>query len=109
MANFRFALIIENEASYVSEKLLNAIIAGCVPIYCGPNLSEFGLPEGMAIETGLNIDMMVRRFQSISHSELEMILSVGLDWAKSIQAQERWGVENSYYRLAKLMTEIIDT
>jgi hypothetical protein len=108
MAGFRFALIIENEASYISEKLLNAIIAGCVPIYCGPNLNQFGFPNGIAIESGLNINMMISSFQSLSPSEIERVLSIGLEWIQSAQAQERWGLEKSYHRLAKLMTEIID-
>ena len=87
---------------------MNAIIAGCVPIYCGPNLSQFGFPPGIAIESGLDINKMISSFQSLSHSEVERVLSDGLNWVKSVQAQERWGLETSYSRLAKLMTEMID-
>jgi len=40
-SKYKYALIIENEADYVSEKLFDAIAAGCVPIYVGPNLSRY--------------------------------------------------------------------
>lgn len=36
---YRIALVIENEASYVSEKLFDALVAGCIPIYVGPRNS----------------------------------------------------------------------
>ena len=109
MANYEFALIIENEASYVSEKLLNAIIAGCIPIYCGPKLNLFGFPNGIAIETGADVNAMISSFQLLDQSEKENILSIGSKWVNSVEVQERWGVESSYFRLAKLMLEIIES
>lgn len=38
-----FSLVIENELTYVSEKLFDVISAGCIPIYIGPDLKLFGL------------------------------------------------------------------
>ena len=43
MANFRVAVVIENSATYVSEKLFDAIASGTIPVYVGPDLS--GIPE----------------------------------------------------------------
>ncbi len=45
----RFCLVIENDSRYVSEKLFQAISAGCIPLYIGPRLSDFGLPSGLVI------------------------------------------------------------
>ena len=40
----RVALAIENAGDYVSEKLFDAVGAGCLTIYCGPDrLSDFGI------------------------------------------------------------------
>jgi len=33
---YKYALIIENDSTYVSEKLFDALAAGCLPIYVGP-------------------------------------------------------------------------
>ena len=41
LKKYRYALIIENEADYISEKLFDAICAGCVPVYIGHDLSDF--------------------------------------------------------------------
>lgn len=49
MSKYRFALIIENTADYISEKLYDALIAGCIPIYVGPQIkSDSGL-HGLAV------------------------------------------------------------
>jgi hypothetical protein len=50
MNQYRFSLIIENSLDYVSEKLFDAIQFGTVPIYVGPQLSEFGIPNEVAIQ-----------------------------------------------------------
>ena len=41
LAKYRYALIIENESDWVTEKLFDALSAGCVPIFIGPNISKF--------------------------------------------------------------------
>lgn len=41
LSQYKYALIIENEPDYVSEKLFDAIFAKTIPIYIGPNLDRF--------------------------------------------------------------------
>jgi len=41
LSNYKYSLIIENEADYISEKLFDAIFAKTIPIYIGPNLDRF--------------------------------------------------------------------
>ena len=50
MSHYKYALVIENEGDFISEKLLDAIAARCVPIYVGDNLSDFKkLREGIIL------------------------------------------------------------
>lgn len=46
----KFSLVIENSSDYISEKLIDSLIDGCIPIYVGPSF------EG----TGLNDDIVIR-------------------------------------------------
>jgi hypothetical protein len=48
LRQYRFALIIENSDEYVSEKIVDALLAGVVPLYVGAELSRFGFPDGIA-------------------------------------------------------------
>jgi hypothetical protein len=41
MSKYKYAMIIENENDYISEKLFDAIAAGCVPIYVGASLNKY--------------------------------------------------------------------
>jgi hypothetical protein len=41
----KFSVVIENSLDYVSEKIFQSIAHGCVVIYCGPNLSDFDIPQ----------------------------------------------------------------
>jgi hypothetical protein len=41
LTKYKFALIIENEADYITEKIFDAIYSKCVPLYIGPDLNEF--------------------------------------------------------------------
>jgi hypothetical protein len=49
LEKFQFTIVVENSLDYVSEKLIEALWAGCCVIYVGPPLSEFGIPK-VAIE-----------------------------------------------------------
>lgn len=52
LASYRFSVVIENvkEHSYFTEKLVDAMLCRCVPIYWGaPNISDYFDPRGMVI------------------------------------------------------------
>ena len=49
MAHYKYALVIENSAEYMSEKLMESLFAGCIPIYVGPDPEEFGIPNELVI------------------------------------------------------------
>lgn len=52
LAPYRYSVVIENarEVNYFTEKLIDAVLCDCVPIYWGcPNLGEFMDPDGLII------------------------------------------------------------
>jgi len=63
LSKYKYALIIENEADYLSEKLFDAISAGCVPIYIGYNLSSFEKLSRCVIEIEPNVDEIINFFE----------------------------------------------
>jgi hypothetical protein len=82
---YRYSLVIENSPDYVSEKLIDAIISGTIPIYCGPRLSDFGFRNNLALEVGPNVFEIGTRLSSIRESkEMQMeILESGREFLKS--------------------------
>ena len=41
----KFSVVIENSGDYVSEKLLDSLIEGCIPVYVGPHFEGTNLGE----------------------------------------------------------------
>lgn len=78
LSQFKFCLVIENSLEFITEKLFDAFFAGCIPIYVGPDLHEFPIPENVYIQAAPNLS-------SITES---------LNYAKEID-YESWGEELS--------------
>lgn len=53
-SGYKVVLAIENSREYVSEKLLDAIFAGCIPVYVGPPLDDFGIPDALVVKSQPN-------------------------------------------------------
>ena len=47
---YKYTLVIENDRTYMSEKIFDALIAGCIPIYVGPSVVDYGIPADVVIE-----------------------------------------------------------
>ena len=50
LRSYKYTLVIENDRSYMSEKLFDALVAGCIPIYVGPTVANYGIPSDLVIE-----------------------------------------------------------
>lgn len=62
LAKFRYALVIENESDWITEKLVDALSAGCVPLYVGPNLARLPLLQRCVIEIYPSLESIVEFF-----------------------------------------------
>lgn len=49
LAKYKTTLVIENSREFMSEKLLDAILAGSIPVYVGPPVEVFGIPEELVV------------------------------------------------------------
>ena len=49
-ANYKVTVVIENSEEYMSEKLLEAVAAGSIPVYVGPKVEDFGIPGDLVIQ-----------------------------------------------------------
>lgn len=56
LSRYKYSLVIENSHEYVSEKLIDVVLAGTVPLYIGPNLKDFGLPSDIAFTTKAKVE-----------------------------------------------------
>lgn len=49
MSIYKVALVVENSSEFLTEKLFDAWFAGCIPVYLGPPVEAFGIPEHLIV------------------------------------------------------------
>lgn len=101
----RFSLVVENSNHYVSEKIIDSMINGSIPLYVGPKLEEVGLPNAIAIRSSgkrEEILEIMRRFDSKSISPI-------LDEMKRFFGEstflETWTGTSTYKKLSRQLTD----
>ena len=82
LSKFKVAIVIENESSYVSEKLHAALVAGCQCVYVGPPLDYREFPTGFLFQSSADVleiikytEIALRTEYSISETALEEYVS----------------------------------
>jgi hypothetical protein len=96
----QFSLVIENDNNYVSEKLIDALLLGSIPIYFGGDYQRVGIPSGLVI-TGLNSEKAIVDFlESISQQEILDFQCRVVDWLKSPSFCEHWAGDNVFANIA---------
>jgi hypothetical protein len=99
LSQIKFAIVVENQANYISEKLLNAFIAGCVPIYLGGNLNEYGIPDNCVIQLPSDFSEVDRIINELSSSEIEKIVRNGEKYITDSEILDRWSVSRGFQHL----------
>ena len=55
LSRYKVSLVIENSAEFMSEKLIDSILAGTIPVYVGPQVEIFGIPKELVVSAEPNI------------------------------------------------------
>lgn len=104
-----FAVVIENSATYVSEKLFDAVIAGCVPLYVGPPLGDYGIPESVAVLLPPRANAFTDAVRTLTPEQKKAVLDAGAAWLASDETYRRWAMPHALARLADAIHEAITT
>jgi hypothetical protein len=98
--NSKFSLVIENDDSYVSEKLIDALIGGSIPIYIGGRFKTLGVPECLVV-SGLHSASEILEFMdAVTDEEIEKRLSETGKWLRSEEFFRDWFGDNVFGRVA---------
>jgi|688.fasta_scaffold18579_9 hypothetical protein len=96
----KFSIIIENDSSYISEKLIDALINGCVPIYFGPKNIDSIIPKGTYLELSKTPDELIPMLENLSETEIRNLLSNIQMFVTSEEFTLRWDKKNVFTQLA---------
>lgn len=102
LQDHEFALIVENDPKYVSEKLFNALEAGCVPLYLGPKLGDFGIPESLIVDLTEETDSSLIHLRSDT-TRKDLVRKAGQDWILRPEVQKYWSHEAGVLRFFEVL------
>ena len=104
LSRYDYSLVIENSVNYMSEKLMDSLLAGTLPVYVGPNVSQFNIPTEFVIQAAPDEasvrDSMSQALSTNSTTHRENLW----DWLSSDSTREAW---QSKQLNRELLTQIL--
>ena len=105
---FEFGIAIENQYGYFTEKALNVMLGGAIPLYLGCDPTKFGLPNDAIIDVGKEFGgdfTLAYKEVARDSRRKQRLLAIGRDWLHSGAANERWGTIEGQIKLASHIVE----
>lgn len=87
LQNYKFALVIENSETYMSEKLFDALTSGCIPIYVGPDVRDFDIPPDLVMQSPASVSGIRAAYEkakSMDYSQHQRNLQEWLENSETI-------------------------
>lgn len=112
LAKYQVAFVPENSRDWVSEKLFDAVVAGCIPIYVGGNLSDFGFPAGMCLTPEPTAEALWDAAEEVSGwswSRRKECLEIGQEFVHSAAFVEKWRNDHSLKSLGSRIVSFVGT
>lgn len=103
LEKYRIAIVIENTPDYVSEKLFDALSAGCIPVYVGADLSKYGIPSNLYIQAQPNRESILDSIEMAKKVDYAVWFKELENWFKSDDCKDNWSHETYLNRLRDLI------
>ena len=97
----RFSLVIENDSTCMTEKLFDAFFSGSIPIYFGPELSQYGIPQDLYFNLNKNFEVNLHKIQEVKDFEIQARLSAILAFISTDDFFEQRSDENVFALIAE--------
>lgn len=98
--SYKFALVIENSAEFITEKLFDALFSGCIPVYVGPKLGEFEIPNSLYVQAEGNIDAIELAIESAKQIDYIKWGVIKDEWLSRINIKDTWSADSVNKRIA---------
>jgi len=103
MSTYKYALVIENSSEYMSEKLFDSLLSGCIPIYVGPDLTKYEIPRSLYLQAQPNLDDIrskINEAKKINYNEWVENLHI---WLSESKTYENWSEHLFLSKILKLV------
>jgi hypothetical protein len=103
LAEYKASLVIENNGGYMSEKLVDCILSGTVPVYVGAPVEKYGIPRNLVIEARANYESISRAAEVALTWDSQDYIDRVKTWISQSGVREQWYVEAVNSRLLEFL------
>ena len=103
-----FALIVENDPQYISEKLFHALESGCVPLYLGPKLQTIGVPESLIVDLSKESESSLSMLLRSDAPQKDLVRKAGKSYMTDPGVQEYWSHRSGVLRFFSSLREYLN-
>lgn len=91
---YKVSLVIENEKKYLSEKLFDALTSGCIPVYVGPDITQYGIPNGLVFQAEPDLKSIKEQLDRAFKADYQNFQAELISWLQSPKTKDRHYGEN---------------
>jgi len=99
VSKYKVSLVIENDMSAMSEKLVDTILSGTIPVYVGPPVEPFGIPTDLVVQAQPEISDVFNAITRALASDSEAYRHKANIWAESRASRVNWDPNEVDHRL----------
>jgi len=103
LSGYEVSLVIENSEGYMSEKLMDCILSGTIPVYVGERADHFGIPENLVIQAEPNMESIKSSISRALKIDGRQFRIEAKAWIQSPGVKENW----EHFSVTKKMLEHI--
>ncbi len=89
----KFSMIVENSNDYISEKVFDALLNGCIPIYIGPDVSKLPFPKDLINNFSGDPQEIYEYVLTVKEQAIESKLTVAKEFFLSDAFTSTWSEE----------------
>lgn len=90
LSSYKASLVVENYIGYMSEKLVDSILAGAIPIYVGPSPLLYGIPAELFIHSEPNVNAIKEAISEALDWDHKSFVEAAVEWARAPGVKETW-------------------
>lgn len=99
LSGYKYSLVIENSLEYCSEKLIDSLLAGTLPIYVGPNLESFLIPKDLVLTAEPSLRSILAAHEGAMRMDWGEWHKRVIEWLSAPTTRDTWEAKSVNGRL----------
>jgi len=106
LSRYKYSLVIENSLEYMTEKLIDSLMAGAMPIYVGPDVEKLGIPPALYYSASASLESVKKSVARARDASWKDWHDAARKWISDPASEEIWEVRKLNRRLVNEIEQI---